>query len=122
MSKQINKMKKLSPAELIIMLRSSKSLECSPIAYVVDLLDAYFQGQFTAQKLCAEYHFETKKAQFVFFHMSKRDIEDNKRVFKNEFAFGDSLTSVLETQADSLDAPAFDKALRECLEAYLASL
>lgn len=122
MSKQMNKMKKLSPAELIIMLRSSKSLECSPIAYVVDLLDAYFQGQFTAQKLCAEYHFETKKAQFVFFHMSKRDIEDDKRVFKNEFAFGDSLTSVLETQADSLDAPAFDKALRECLEAYLASL
>ncbi|MBE5782264.1 MAG: hypothetical protein E7329_02990 [Clostridiales bacterium] len=121
MSKQMNKMKKLSSAELITRLRSSKTLECSPIAYVVDLLDAYFQGKFTAQKLCAEYHFETKKAQFVFFHMSKRDIEDNKRVFKKEFTFGDGLTAVLEQQVDSLDAPAFDKALRECVEAYLAS-
>ena len=95
MSKQRNK-KKISPAELISRLKSSKTLECSPVAYVVDLLDAYFQGKLTAEKLCAEHHFETKRAQFVFFHMSERDIEDNKRVFKKEFAFADSLTSILE--------------------------
>lgn len=122
MSKQMNKMKKLSPAELITMLRSSKALEYSLVAYVVDLLDSYVQGKITAQELCEQYSLETRKAQFMFSHMSGRDIEDNKRVFKKEFTFGNSLTSVLGTQADSLDAPAFDKALRECMEAYLASL
>ena len=115
------KRKEQSLDKMLNELRVSEPLMCSPVAYVVDLLDAYFQGKLTAQKLCEEYHFETKKAQFVFSHMPGRDIADNKRVFKKEFAFADSLTAILVQQADSLDAPAFDKALRECMEAYLST-
>lgn len=114
--------KKRSPAELISGLRGSKALECSPVAYVVDLLESYFQGNCTAQELCAEYNFATKRAQFVFSHMFKQDIEDNRRVFRKEFLFADGLTEILLLTDEPLDASALDEALRECIEAYLRGL
>ena len=119
MAKPANRKKRInSSAELLDKLRSNKNFQYSPVFYLADLLEDYFEARLTKDELEAAYRRETLRAQFVYSKMPASEIRNNKHIFREEFAFADALTAVI-TSAGATKESDFYQALRGCVENYL---
>lgn len=76
-------------------LKASEKMDASPVSFLVPLLGDFLSSQISSSEFSEKVFVETKKAQFMFFHMSQKDIADNKRIFVEEFKFADDLNKFL---------------------------
>ena len=76
-------------------LKASEKMDASPVSFLVPLLDDFLNSKISSREFSEKVFVETKKAQFVFSHMSSKDIADNKRIFVEEFKFADDLNKIL---------------------------
>ena len=106
--------------QLMERLKASYELECSPVAYVVALIEQYLSGEIGKQQYDSQYKEQTLSAQFFFRYMPKEHIQENLRLFAKEFAFGDALNEVGQN-ASKLSEDDFRAALIRCVEDYLAA-
>ena len=108
--------------KLIAKLNQSEELACSPVAFVLPLVKDAMLGKIDKRTFRTEYKQQTKEAQFVFFHMPKAQIEENRSCFAQEFLFADALTTVMKATyyADMAEAD-LKVEVRKCVEDYLAS-
>lgn len=76
-------------------LKASEKMDASPVSFLVPLLDDFLNSKISSREFSEKVFVETKKAQFVFSHMSSKDIADNKRIFVEEFKFANGLNKFL---------------------------
>jgi len=102
--------------DFLFRVKNTKNFSCSNVAYAADLLEAYCHEKITYQELRARYDRETIEAQYVFSHMSERDIQNSQRIFEKEFAFADALSRIF----DNLEEAEMQKTVCKCMEDYLS--
>lgn len=114
-----NKAEAYDIAGLLSQLRNNRTFQCSPVAYLTELLEDYLNGSMDAGELCRKYAAEIRKAQFLFSHMPPSEIKNNKRIFQKEFHFADGLTAIIREEDPSEDVR-FRNAILACLSGYLS--
>lgn len=72
-------------------LKSSKNLTLSPVSYVIDILNDYFDKKISDSDFSQRMIRETKEAQFIFSQMPPSEIHSNKVLFEKEFKFADEI-------------------------------
>ena len=77
-------------------MKSSKKLKNSPVSYLIPLLSSFYNDELDNKKLFDEITKQTRDAQFYFFHMPKKDIEDNQKLFLKEFTFANTVYKAID--------------------------
>lgn len=82
----------------------SENVNLSPVAYMVSILDEYFNKEITDDTFIQKLLSETKHAQFLFSRMPVAEIRSNQQLFKKEFEFADKICQLAleEKQGDEL--------------------
>ena len=85
-------------------LKSSKNLTLSPVSYIIDILNDYFDKKISDSDFSKRMIRETKEAQFVFSQMPPSEISSNKILFEKEFKFADEIgrAALAEKKGDEL--------------------
>ena len=81
-------------------LKQSRNLELSPVAYVVDILNDYFNKKISDAEFAQKMLSETKRAQFIFAKMNSEQIHINKELFKEEFSFADKIGALASKRVE----------------------
>lgn len=89
--------------KLLESLKNSK-LSFSPVAYIIGILDDYFNKKISNSQFSERMINETKFAQYAFSKMSSSEIQAGKKLFEKEFKLADEIgkLALAKTDDDSL--------------------
>ena len=94
----------------------SKSFECSPVAFILNMLKKFFDGTIDEETFKQEFYIYEKNAKINLFLMSKADLETYKKVFRNEFIFADKSHAAMFD--DNLSGQELKDKLKEFVRQY----
>ena len=99
-------------------ISESYTLKMSMVDFIPGLLTKYASGEISKAQLITEYTQQTKNAYFYFRHMPKEDIQENKKLFHNEFEFANQLSEIIIGKS-AADDEQFNTLLEKCMDDYL---
>ena len=90
----------MAKKDFMTKLLESKKLECSPVAFLIELLRQFFAGEINQDDFEKIFIDRSTQAKMYLVYMGKEIILENQKVFRNEFRLADEINHLIIREED----------------------